>query len=223
MTIMVEMGRKTEEHMRKGHKRYGAFTLVELLISLAILSIVAALAYTSLVSVRRVVDIHRRNEESLRNIRSFVQRLDVELSSATYVRSASQTLFQSKRVEMDGKVSSTLVFTTISPFSIYDIGRREEIIRIEYEVTLHDKDRDRIVLRRKEYPHILIEGSLQEPVEYTVSQELTSFLLRFKKDGKWYESWDTGVMDLLPDSIEMTFSLGGRLFREYFNVYISET
>jgi type II secretion system protein J len=205
------------------NRRFGAFTLIELLIALTILSVIAALSYTSFVSVRRIVDIRRSSDENLRNIRSFVERLDVELSSAVYVRREEETLFRSTREEVEGKETSTLIFTTILPHSIYDIGKREEIVRVEYELISNEENRELLVLRKRLYPFILSPESTSEPVEYVVSEELTAFLLRFHRDGKWYESWDTEKMDLLPDSVELTFSLGDNLYREYFNVYISET
>jgi type II secretion system protein J len=205
------------------NRRFRAFTLIELLIALTILSVIAALSYTSFVSVRRIVDIRRRSDETLRNIRSFIEGLDVELSSAVYVRREDETLFQSNRVEVEGKETSTLVFTTILPHSIYEMGKREEIVRVEYELISNEENPDLLVLRKRVYPFLLSPESTQEPVEYVVSEELTAFLLRFYRDGKWYESWDTEKMDLLPDSVELTFSLGDSLYREYFNVYISET
>jgi type II secretion system protein J len=200
-----------------------AFTLLELLISLSILAVIAALSYTSFVSVRKIVDIRRRSDETLRSIRLFVEQLDMELSSAIYVRKADETLFRSERSEIDGTDVSSLVFTTISPQNIYDIGMREEVIRVEYEVVRNEDDRGRLVLQKNVYPFILQAENLQEPVGYSISDELTSFLLRFYKDGSWFESWDSEKMDRLPDGVELTFSLGGRLYREYFNVHISET
>ena len=214
------MAKDSYSMQRRGFR---AFTLIELLIALTILSVIAALSYSSFVSVRRIVDIRRRSDENLRNIRSFIERLDVELSSAVYVRREDETLFQSKREEVEGIEISTLVFTTLMPYSIYDMGKREEIVRIEYELISNEDNRELLVLRKRVYPFLMSLESSQEYVEYVVSEELTAFLLRFQRDGKWYESWDTEKMDILPDSVELTFSLGDSLYREYFNVYISET
>ena len=200
-----------------------AFTLLELLISLSILSVIGVLSYTSFVSVRRIVDVNRRNEEAIRNLRGFLDRLDVELSSAIYVRRAKQTLFISKRLEIGGKHTNNLIFTTISPQRYFEIGRREEIIRIEYEVTQNEENSDLFVVTKRIYFHLLMEESVQEPFEFTIREDFSSFIFRFQKNGKWYDSWDTEKMDLLPESVELTFTLGGKSFREYFNVYISET
>lgn len=204
-------------------RKLRAFTLLELLISLSILSVIGVLSYTSFVSVRRIVDVNRRKEEAVRNLRGFLERLDVELSSAIYVRRAKQTLFVSKRLEIGGKHTNNLIFTTISPQRYFEIGIREEIIRIEYEVIQNEENSDLLVVTKKIYFHILTEESVQEPFQFTIREDFSSFIFRFQKDGKWYDSWDTEKMDLLPESVELTFTLGGKSFREYFNVYISET
>jgi type II secretion system protein J len=204
-------------------RKLRAFTLLELLISLSILSVIGVLSYTSFVSVRRIVDVNRRNEEAMRNLRGFLDRLDVELSSAIYVRRAKQTLFISKRLEIGGKHTNNLIFTTISPQRYFEIGRREEIIKIEYEVTQNEENSDLFVVTKRIYFHLLTEESVQEPFEFTIREDFSSFIFRFQKNGKWYDSWDTEKMDLLPESVELTFTLGGKSFREYFNVYISET
>ncbi len=203
-------------------RKYGAFTLFELLISLSIWSVIAALSYTSFVSVRKITEINRKNEEVLRNIRWFLNRLDVEISSAVYVKRAEQTIFLSNRMDFDGKKINNLVFTTILPQTYLEIGKREEIIRVEYEVKQNEEDSDLLVITKKIFFHTLSPETIQEPVEFIIRDDFTSFMLRFYKKGKWYESWDTKKMGLLPEGIELIFSLGGKKYREFFNVYISE-
>jgi prepilin-type N-terminal cleavage/methylation domain-containing protein len=83
-----------------------AFTLIEFLIALAILSIIAAVSFTSFVSVRRTIDMGRRNNELMREIRAFVERLDVELSGALYIKGNEGTIFVSKREDLGQQKAS---------------------------------------------------------------------------------------------------------------------
>ncbi len=202
--------------------RMKGFTLVELLISLAVLSIIAAVSFTTFVSVRRASEIHRKNDEMLRELRSFLERLDVELSSAIYIKGDKSTLLVSKQKELGGFTTSDLVFTTISPRTFLEPGSRSEIIRIEYEPAQNVEDTQELALKKRIYQNTLLPPESVEPFEYTVRNDFTSFLFRFHSAGKWFDSWDTEKMNGLPDSIELTFSIGGRKFRELFNVFISD-
>ncbi|KKL78227.1 hypothetical protein LCGC14_2026950 [marine sediment metagenome] len=203
-------------------KKYGAFTLFELLVSISILSIIAFLSTISFISMSKIVDVSRRNEEVLRNTRSFLERLDVEVSSAILVRRAEETLFLSKRTDIMGENVNNLIFTTIAPQQYLEIGKRDEVIKVEYEVKENEDNPDLLVVTKKVYYHILTSDMLQEPVEFDIRSDFTSFMLRFYDQGKWHDTWDSNITNQLPERIELTFSLGGTKYREFFNVYISE-
>jgi hypothetical protein len=108
------------------------------------------------------------------------------------------------------------------PQTPLELGKRGEVLRVEYEVSPSEADDQYIALRKKIYLYSLPPREFDEPVEYMVGEEFTSFLFRFKSGGRWFESWDTQNQDELPESIELVFSFGGRKYREFFNVYISE-
>jgi type II secretion system protein J len=199
-----------------------AFTLIEFLIALAILSIIAAVSFTSFVSVRRTIDMGKRNNELMREIRTFVERLDVELSGAIYIKGNDGTVFVSKREDLGQQKASSIIFTTIMPQTPLELGKRGEILRMEYEVSTSEAGDQYIALKKKIYLYSLPPREFDEPVEYMVGEEFTSFLFRFKSGGRWFESWDTQNQDELPEGIELVFSLDGRKYREFFNVYISE-
>jgi type II secretion system protein J len=203
-------------------KRHGAFTLFELLVSIAILSIIALLSTSSFISMRKIVDVNRANEEVLRNTRSFLERLDVEVSSAILVGRAEETLFVSKRTDIMGENVNNLIFTTIAPQQYLEIGIRDEIIKVEYEVKENEDNPDLLVVTKKIYYHVLTSERLAEPVVFDIRNDFTSFMFRFYKQGKWHDNWDSKISSQLPERIELTFSLGGTRYREFFNVYISE-
>ena len=130
-------------------KKHRAFTLFELLIAIAILSIIAFLSTSSLLSMRRIVDVNRENEEVLRNTRSFLDRLDVEISGAVLAGRAEETLFVSKRTDIMGENVNSLVFTTIAPQQYLEIGKRDEIIKVEYDVKENEENPDLLVVTKK--------------------------------------------------------------------------
>jgi type II secretion system protein J len=210
---------------RDRHNRLFAlsgFTLIEFLIALAILSIIAAVSFTSFVSVRRTIETGRRNNELMRELRSFLERLDVELSGAVYAKGEEGTTFVSKRVDLGSQNASNIHFTTIVPQTPFELGKRGEVLHVEYEVSASEAGEQFIALKKRIYLYSVPPGDFDEPVEFLVGDEFTSFLFRFKSEGRWFESWDTEKRNELPENIELVFSLGGRKYREIYNVYISE-
>jgi type II secretion system protein J len=202
--------------------RVGGFTLIELLIAVSVLSIIVAVSYTSFVSVRKTMVVGKRSLEVMRELRNFLEGLDVEMSGALYVRGDEGTLFQSKRRELGRHEASSLAFTTIMPQSFLETGKRGEVIRVEYEVSQNQYDEDLLVLTKKMYMLSQPPRDFDEPIEFIVGEQFSSFLFRFKSGAQWFETWDTETRKELPDSVELVFSLGGRRYRETFNVYISE-
>jgi type II secretion system protein J len=210
---------RDEKQIRTGLR---GFTLIEFLIALAILSIIAAVSFTSFVSVRRTVATGRRNNELMRELRTFVERLDVELSSAVYMKGDEGTVFVSKREDLGTQYASSIRFTTIMPQTPFELGTRGEVLQISYEVTSSEAGDPYISLKKRIYLYSLPPGDFDEPVEYVIGDEFTSFLMRFKSENQWFDTWDTEKRNELPEIIELVFSLGGRKYREIFNVYIAE-
>lgn len=207
---------------RIAHRLLEAFTLVELLVAMSILSIIAAVSYTSFVSVRRTAEANRRNEERMREIRNFLERLDSELASTLYVRQDKGTLFFSRRFEIGGEKVNNLLFTAIEPQEYFEVGKRGEVVQIAYEVTLSEGTEELLTVTKKLHYYTLPPRDFDEPVEYTIGDDFSSFVLRFRDDGRWVDSWDTEKLNRLPDGVELTFSRGGKTYREFFNVFISE-
>ena len=213
------------------------FTIIEFLIALSIVSVMAAVSVMSFSSVNRIVDLQKRNDEMLRDMRGFLERLDREVSGALYVKRDKGTVFVSQRREVGGKEVSGLLFTTLLPQEYLELGTRGEIIGVQYILEPNENDRELLVLKKRilynAIGHDFRGGSAQTRslpevqgggvAEYTVREDFTVFQLRFYRGGKWHESWDSGKMDGLPESVELIFSLGGRKYREIFNVFISET
>ncbi len=206
---------------RKPRERVSGFTLLELLISLAIFSIIAAVSYTSFIAVNRSVESNRRNEDLIRELRGLFDRLDSEIASAFYGRNDDGTLFRSRRFELNGKEVNDLLFTTVRPVTIWEYGVHGGVRRIEY--VFDESETEGLVLIKRVYGLSLPPGDLDEPDEFVVCDGLDSFQLRFQDGGGWFDDWDTDKMNRLPDGIELTITLaGGGELREYFNVFISE-
>ena len=217
-------------------KKYGGFTIIEFLIALSIMSIIAAAAVASFSSVNRIVDLQNRNDESVRDVRAFVERLDREINGAVYVERDKATLFVSRRKDTASGWTNGLLFTTVMPQEYLELGTRGEIVAVQYIVEPNESDGELLVLTKRtlynpigsDFRGATAGGRMLPPPtdygvsEYVVRDDFSLFQLRFYGGGKWHETWDSGTMDGLPESVELVFSLGDRKYREIFNVYISE-
>lgn len=218
-------------------KRCRGFTIIELLIALSILSVIAVAAVASFSSVNRIVDLQKKNDETVRDIRGFVERLDREINGAVYIDRDRGTLFFSQRKDTAAGGANGLLFTTILPQEYLELGTRGEIVAIHYIVEQNESDSRLLVLKKRTLYNVLGrdfrgstvgERTLPAPSQYGVSEyiirdDFSIFQLRFYSGGKWHNSWDSEKMDGLPESVELTFSLGERKYREIFNVFISES
>ena len=218
-------------------KKFRGFTLVEFLIALSIVSVIAAASVVSFSSVNRIVDLQRGNDEMLREMRVFLEGLDREISGALYVRRDKGTVFFSQRREIAGKEVSFLLLTTLLPQEYLELGTRGEIVGVQYILEQNESDVELLVLKKRIlYNTIgydfrggtadtrsLPSSEISGVSEYNVREDFTLFQLRFYSDGKWHESWDSSKTDGLPESVELFFSLGGKKYRELFNVFISES
>jgi len=218
-------------------KRCRGFTIIELLIALSILSVIAAAAVASFSSVNRIVDLQKRNDETVRDMRAFVERLDREINGAVYIERDRGTLFFSQRKDTTTGETNGLLFTTILPQEYLELGTRGEIVAIQYIVEQNESDSGLLVLKKRTLYNVLgkdfrgsTAGERTLPVpsgygisEYIIRDDFSVFQLRFYSGGKWHTSWDSEKMDGLPESVELTFSLGERKYREIFNVFISES
>jgi general secretion pathway protein J len=203
-------------------RRSRGFTLVEFLIALSILSVIAAVSYTSFVSVRRSINVGRENEEALREIRKFLEDLDAEISGALYIRGDEGTLFESRRQDLAGSEVSNLKLTTIKPQTFLELGKRGEVIRVEYEISQKEDGSETLILKKSLYYYTLPPRDYDEPVSFIVGEDFSSFLFRFRSDGQWFDTWESEKRESLPDGVELIFSKGDKKYREFFNVFISE-
>ncbi|MBN2324735.1 MAG: prepilin-type N-terminal cleavage/methylation domain-containing protein [Spirochaetes bacterium] len=223
-------------------KKSRGFTIIELLIALSILSVIAAAAVASFSSVNRIVDLQKKNDETVRDMRGFVERLDTEIGGAVYIERDKSTLFFSQRKDTATGSTNGLFFTTIVPQEYLELGTRGEIVAIQYIVEQNESASGLLLLKKRTLYNPIGrdfrgstagERALPEPAsfsysgggvsEYIVREDFSVFQLRFYGGGKWHESWDSEKMNGLPDSVELIFSLGDRKYREIFNVFISES
>ncbi len=183
------------------------FTLLELLVALAIMVILSAALYGTYFSVMRGRESAAAGMESRRELRGTLDLLRRELAAAyfntnTGAGKANLLKFVVEDRDSFGKPASILNFTCIVPprsGSLPCSDQRE----VTYRVVEHDK---KLVLTRQE-KELYSDAKV---LEYPQMEELEGFLVECYDESKlkWVKTWDTPKMNSkLPTAVRITIRL----------------
>lgn len=179
--------------------RNKGFTLLELLIALALLAILSAALYGTYFSLMRGREVATAGMESRRELRATLDMLRRELCSAFYVRGDKRLHFVVEDRDIFGKPASTLEFTAISAPSGSSFPS-SDLVTLRYQPVEKDK---KIVLARQAKDLFVT----QEPSRYPQMDEVEGFLVECYYGGKWVKSWDTAINMGLPKSVRITIRI----------------
>jgi general secretion pathway protein J len=178
----------------------GGFTLLEVLIALALLSLVAGALYGTFFSLTAGREAATAGMEARRELRSTLDLLRRELSGAFYNgRSGNKRLhFVVEDRDEYGKPASVLEFTAIAPPSPDNGSSDQVLLRYQPLVTAGN-----MVLTRQSRD-LYLEG---DPLRYPQMEELAGFLVECYDGSKWVKSWDTAINIGLPTAVRVTLSV----------------
>ncbi|WP_277057817.1 type II secretion system protein GspJ [Trichlorobacter lovleyi] len=174
------------------------FTLLELLIALAIATLVITAAYATLFSLNRAHEAASQGMEQRRVLRSTLDMLRRELASLRYFSDDSRLRFVVEDRDYFGKPASTLTFSTLAAPSPAPVSDQ---LRVRYRI---DTSRERLSLT-KASQDLLLEGD--EPKAYPLLDELEGFLVECSDGNRWLKTWDTELTKAVPKLIRITIRL----------------
>ncbi len=175
-------------------RRANGFTLIEILISLAILSVILAAVYGTFFLAQRAVE---GMDESLIRIQEARRALDIlrcELESAYFREADPHALFQIKDRDMYGRSASHLAFTTFS-------GLRPGLSKISYYV----EERDGTLHLYKKVDLVPQASEGTEGVE--IIEHMDAFSIEGKYQDQWVKTWDTGIINTMPEEIRISLEV----------------
>jgi general secretion pathway protein J len=191
------------------HNNRGAkgFTLIEILIALALLGVLAGALYGTYFSLIRGRESAVEGMEARRELRTTLDLLRRELNSAIYRTVPGGTKnrlhFSVEDRDIFGKPASRLAFTTIAPPQPGGLIVSDQVDLL-YEVVEREK---KMVLSRqaKDLYH---SG---EPGRYPQMESIEGFLVecKTKNNDKWVKSWDTAndSQHSLPETVRVTVTV----------------
>ncbi len=181
--------------------RQGGFTLIEVLLAVAILSIVVGMVYRSLELTSQVADHVNEVSGQYRTGRLALSKISDELMSAFYFKEDGNTRFGGvDGVGANGMDADTLGFTSLSRIVSPDT-------KASYQNELHyQMQGDTLWHSEVLNPLGIGPGNKQS---FPLAEGLSGFRLRYlpKKGAEWIDQWTDG--DGLPAAVEVSLLFPG--------------
>ena len=192
--------------LTKPQRRNGGFTLLELLVALALLTILFAALYGTFFSLTRGRDAAASGMETRRELRTTLDLIRRELSGA-FIRGPAPLgvkpliPFVVEDRDSFGNPASSLTFTTFAP-PRSDSAPTSDQVTVRYRIV---EKGTRLELTREAQDRYLADT----PIPYPQMEEVEGFLVECYDGNKWVRSWDTtpGINSGLPKAVRVTIRI----------------
>lgn len=174
----------------------GGFTLVEILIALALAALLLAGVYGTFFSLAGATARARQEMEKTRSIRGTLDLIRRELASARFVRESDRHPFILLDRDRFGMPASVI---TIAPTTPPVPGVEDQAI-----VTWRTIEREgRVILIRESIP----SHRTGDPLPAPVLDDVKGFLVECYDGSRWVRTWDARVNGRLPLMARVTITL----------------
>ena len=175
-------------------RRGRGFTLIELVIAIAIMSMVLAALYSSFLLADRALVQVGESSLKLQESRAFVDTLKRELESIRYSPDNSFCVFKINDRDFYGRQASSLTMTTTTPLM-------KGLAKINYAI----EERDGSLVITKS----MVSAFSQEAEENRVDlvEDIESFTLQAKYQDLWVKTWDSSLSKNAPAEVKITLTM----------------
>jgi general secretion pathway protein J len=175
------------------------FTLLELLIALALLGVLAGALYGTYFSLIKGRESANEGMEARRELRTTLDLLRREISSTLYSRNNERLHFSVEDRDIFGKPASVLFFTSLAtPQPSGQVVSDQ--VDLRYEIL----ERDKKMILSRQAKDLYHSG---EAVRYPQMESIEGFLVECKNGDKWVKSWDTAINKGLPKAVRITVTV----------------
>ncbi|MGQ0812503.1 MAG: type II secretion system protein GspJ [Nitrospiraceae bacterium] len=190
------------------------FTLIEVLLAVAILGTIATLLFVSLSSSLNTMDTVREHAARDEVARTCLRLLAEELANG-YAHASSPWMGQDG--QLSGYAADTVAFLSISQFPVIEQARESDMTRV-----LYTRDGNRLIRLARRNLYETTDDSLEQQ---ELAVDVEAFNLRYYDSlaKVWVDEWDGRTRKTQPGAvlIEITFRRTDsepRLFREWVTV-----
>lgn len=188
------------QYILKRKKETAGFTLIEVLISLTLLTIVLGAIYSTFFMVQRALERFDNVSLKYHEARTALDIIRREIESA-YIKkpqnkdiTRNKTLFLVKDRDIFGNSASTIYFTSFS-------FRDKNLHVISYSV---EESENKLKLLKMEAPAVTISALFSSLYQAELMDGIEGFSVETLFNNKWVKTWDASQINKLPDSVRVS-------------------
>ncbi len=189
---------KYPAHSSKG------FTLIEILVAVALTSIILAALYSTFFSVLRAQSAIDKGLERTRGVSRFLETFSKEIKSSFYKENNPITNFTGEKNDRNGKTLSRVTLTTFT-YPLLKEGRPTgDLIAVRYSV---EEDRDKKMTLYKETWNPYAKDDRKNVFKAEVLEDIDGFEISYFNGKDWAKAWDARLDKKLPDAVKASISV----------------
>lgn len=196
------------------------FTLLEVLLSLALFSIIALTTIKQITLIRNTKDAAFRDIDAYSNARAALNAMETDIRQAFHILFVDLGIFAQQRLGQNNPVAHTLiegkkselVLTTLSHRNYFSEKRESEQTEISFRLQSSRTSKYSTLVKRE--AELIDDNLFEGGNNYTLLENVVSLEFKYfdPKSGKWQDSWnsDEGAFkDKFPSSIKITIEVAG--------------
>ena len=174
--------------------RDNGFTLLEVLLAVAVLGVVVAMLSLTLSGTLKVVDATEQQEELYHQAQITLRRITEDLTAAVPDQEAP---FTGQKNEVDGRRADTLAFASLAHLILNPEKQRQGVAVIRYQLQTDTEDVRRLKLLRSDtqlLPGVSGSRELGEEPPFLLANNLRSVRFLFSShQGQKFDNWDEAM------------------------------
>ena len=163
-------------YLNKKFQSHDGFTLIEILIAVAILSIILTALYSTFLLSQKAIEGMDESMLKLQESRKAIDILKRELDSAYYDIKTKDSIFKIQDKDFYGKQATQLTFTTFSTL-------RPGLSKISYYIEDNDKHLNLYKKIESPYTELNTEGD-------DIIDDIKGFTIEAKYNNTWVKTWE---------------------------------
>lgn len=189
------------------------FTLLEILITIAILAVLATMVYASFDASIKVIERVDKGSDKYREARFIISRLSEELSMAFRPKDNSmpEAIFVGQNSILDGRAHDSLRFTSLSHFRSVPDQAASDFNLIEYSLETSPDGNGWVLLHKERDNLYELSGdsfSQGGGGQFVIGEDIHGLNLRYFDGKTWLDSWNAENEKGLPKVVEIKIDFG---------------
>jgi general secretion pathway protein J len=176
------------------------FTLLEVLIALAILAVVATLVYASFDTSIKVMDGVDHEANIYRDARLILTKLSEDLSMAYLPKGLQEATFVGQDGVVEDRPQDSLRFTALSHLRYVPNQPTSDLNLVEYALEADSEGKDTALLRKE---NANLYSLFETGGQSVIGEGIRGFNLRYFDGKTWVDSWDPVNHEGLPWVVEI--------------------